>query len=67
MQIIEELESHREKSAGKDTIIGEVRLREYLVIESSKEAIQLKPEHILVVSAVIIAIELALRFGLFGI
>ena len=35
--------------------------------ESSKEAIQLKPEHILVVSAVIIAIELALRFGLFGI
>jgi len=39
MQIIEELESHREKSAGKDTIIGEVRLREYLVIENSKEVI----------------------------
>ncbi|MBW1689248.1 MAG: hypothetical protein DRG87_00860 [Deltaproteobacteria bacterium] len=39
MQIIEELESHREKSAGKDTIIGEVRLRDYLVIESSREVI----------------------------
>jgi voltage-gated potassium channel len=39
MQIIEELESYREKSAGKDTIIGEVRLRDYLVIESSKEVI----------------------------
>jgi voltage-gated potassium channel len=39
MQIIEELESHREKSAGQDTIIGEVRLREYLVIESSKDVI----------------------------
>jgi voltage-gated potassium channel len=40
MQIIEELESYRERSVGKDTIIGEVRLREYLVIESSKEVIE---------------------------
>jgi voltage-gated potassium channel len=39
MRIIEELESHREKSTGKDTIIGEVRLRDYLVIESSREVI----------------------------
>jgi voltage-gated potassium channel len=39
IQIIEELESHREKSVGKDTIIGEVRLREYLVIENSREVI----------------------------
>jgi voltage-gated potassium channel len=39
MQIIEELESYRERSAGTDTIIGEVRLRDYLVIESSKEVI----------------------------
>ncbi len=39
MQIIEEMESYREKSAGKDTIIGEVRLRDYLVIESSREVI----------------------------
>jgi voltage-gated potassium channel len=39
VQIIEELESHREKSVGKDTIIGEVMLREYLVIESSQEVI----------------------------
>jgi voltage-gated potassium channel len=40
MQIIEELESYRERSVGKDTIIGEVRLREYLVIESSREVIE---------------------------
>jgi voltage-gated potassium channel len=40
MQIIEEMESHREKSAGKNTIIGEVRLRDYLVIESSREVIE---------------------------
>jgi voltage-gated potassium channel len=39
MQIIEELESHREKSVGKDTLIGEVMLREYLVIENSQEVI----------------------------
>jgi len=39
MQIIEELELHREKSVGNDTIIGEVRLREYLVIENSSEVI----------------------------
>lgn len=39
MQIIEELESHREKSVGKDTLIGEVMLREYLVIENSREVI----------------------------
>jgi voltage-gated potassium channel len=40
IQIIEELESYREKSTGKDTIIGEVKLRDYLVIESSSEAIE---------------------------
>lgn len=39
MQIIEELESHRKKSVGKDTLIGEVMLREYLVIDSSQEVI----------------------------
>jgi voltage-gated potassium channel len=39
MQIIEELESHREKSVGQDTIIGEVMLRDYLIIESSSEVI----------------------------
>lgn len=40
IQIIEELESYRERSVGKDTIIGEVRLRDFLVIESSREAIE---------------------------
>ena len=38
-QIIEELESYLEKAVEKDTLIGEVRFREYLVIESSGEAI----------------------------
>jgi voltage-gated potassium channel len=40
MQIIEELESHLEKAVGKDTMIGEVSFRDYLVIESSSEAIE---------------------------
>ena len=41
LQIIEELESHLEKkTVGKDTIIGEVIFRDYLVIESSSEAIE---------------------------
>jgi len=40
LQIIEELESYLEKTVENDTIIGEVRFREYLVIESSEEAIE---------------------------
>jgi len=40
VQIIEELESYLEKAVEKDTIIGEVRFRDYLVIESSGEAIE---------------------------
>jgi len=39
VQIIEELESYRTQSVGKDTIIGEVRLRDYLVIENSRKII----------------------------
>jgi len=39
-QIIEELESYLEKTVEKDTIIGEVRFRDYLVIEISSEAIE---------------------------
>ncbi len=41
VQIIEKLESYLEKkTVGKDTIIGEVILRDYIVIESSSEAIE---------------------------
>ena len=40
VQIIEELESYLEKTVEKDIIIGEVRFRDYLVIESSSEAIE---------------------------
>ena len=40
VQIIEELESYLEKAVKNDTLIGEVRFREYLVIESSGEAIE---------------------------
>ena len=40
LQIIEELESYLEKTVENETIIGEVRFREYLVIESSEEAIE---------------------------
>ena len=40
VQIIEELESYLEKAVENDTMIGEVRFREYLVIESSGEAIE---------------------------
>lgn len=40
VQIIEELESYGKKAVGKDTIIGEVRFRDYLVIESSSEVIE---------------------------
>jgi len=40
LQIIEELESYLEKAVENDTMIGEVRFREYLVIESSDEAIE---------------------------
>ncbi|RLB24904.1 MAG: hypothetical protein DRG73_03295 [Deltaproteobacteria bacterium] len=39
VQIIEELESYLEKPIENESIIGEVRFREYLVIESSGEAI----------------------------
>jgi preprotein translocase subunit Sec61beta len=34
--------------------------------DSEKEAVRLKPEHIVGVCAVIIALELLLRFGLIG-
>jgi preprotein translocase subunit Sec61beta len=34
--------------------------------EDSKAAIKFKPQHVVVVAIVIIAFELALRFGLFG-
>lgn len=40
LQIIEELESYRQRSVGKDTIIGEVMLRDYLVIENSRETLE---------------------------
>jgi len=40
MQIIEELEIYLEKTVEKDTIIGEVKFRDYLVIENSSEAIE---------------------------
>jgi preprotein translocase subunit Sec61beta len=35
--------------------------------EESKEAIKLKPEHLVIVAVIIIVIELALKFGLVGI
>jgi len=40
VQIIEELEFYLEKAVENDTMIGEVRFREYLVIENSEEAIE---------------------------
>ena len=40
VQIIEELESYLQKAVENDTSLGEVRLRNYLVIESSGEAIE---------------------------
>jgi voltage-gated potassium channel len=40
VQIIEELVSYLDKAVGKDTIIGEVSFRDFLVIDSSGEAIE---------------------------
>jgi preprotein translocase subunit Sec61beta len=34
--------------------------------EESKEAIKLKPEHVVVICVAIIVIEMALKFGFFG-
>lgn len=34
--------------------------------EDSKESIKLKPEHVVVVCVVLIVIEIALKFGMFG-
>ena len=34
--------------------------------DSDKETIKLKPEHVLVICIVIIAIEFVLKFGIFG-
>jgi len=40
VQIIEELESYLQKVDENDTLLGEVRFRDYLVIESNEEAIE---------------------------
>jgi len=40
VQIIEELESYLEKTVEKTTMIGEVKFRDYLVIENSSGAIE---------------------------
>jgi preprotein translocase subunit Sec61beta len=34
--------------------------------DEGKETVKIKPEHVVAVSVVIIALELALKFGIFG-
>ena len=34
--------------------------------DSEKEAIKLKPEHVIIACGIIIAIEIFMRFGIFG-